>query len=244
MKELLTVKEVSELAGISVRTLHYYDEVGLLVPVNKTKSNYRLYNDKNIERLCQILFYKELDLSLSQIKMIIDNPNYDVNVALIDHKKLLVCKRDRLNDIIASINSIIMKGFEKAMVKSFNNDEFEQYKTEAIKKYGEIAEESYKKVSNYSQDKWETIKSDFERILDSISKNMDLGYEDTKIQSLIGEFKEHISKNYYKCDINIFKNLGNLYIEDEKFKEGFELRRKGLSFFMKDAIDYYCKNNK
>jgi len=98
------IKRVSDLTGISVRTLHYYDEIGLLKPSKFTDSGYRLYDDEALQTLQQILFFKELDLPLKEIKEIMDNPNFDKSQALESHKRLLILKRNRLNNLIELIN--------------------------------------------------------------------------------------------------------------------------------------------
>ncbi|WBW96807.1 MerR family transcriptional regulator [Oceanirhabdus sp. W0125-5] len=243
MKEMITVNEVSKLAGISIRTLHYYDEIGLLKPQHKTNSKYRLYSGKDIEKLWQILFFKELDFPLCKIKEIINNPEFDKNEALKKHKKLLLEKRKRIDKIITSIDETIMKGFEINMIKTFNNENFEKHKEEAIEKYGNTAKQSYKRTSKYSKTQWEEINEEANTIYIGLAQNMDKGASDETIQQLVDQWKNHITKYYYDCTLEIFKGLGQLYVEDERFTKNIDKTKKGLAYFMKEAMDYYCENN-
>lgn len=242
MKKKKTVHEVAQLAGISVRTLHYYDEIGLLKPKHKTSSNYRLYNDDDLEKLWQILFFKELEFPLSKIKEIIGNPKFDKEQALKSHKKLLLEKRKRLDGIITSIDDTIRKGFEINMINTFNNENYEKYKEEAIEKYGDMARTSYDKVSQYSKVQWKTIQAEAAKIYAELAENMDKGPKDEKVQDLIAQWRKHITQYYYDCTIEIFKGLGQLYVTDQRFTKNIDKTKEGLAAFMKDAMDYYCEN--
>ncbi|MCG8482790.1 MAG: MerR family transcriptional regulator [Clostridia bacterium] len=241
MKKKITVNEVAKLAGISVRTLHHYDKVGLLRPKRKANSNYRLYDENDLERLWQILFFKELDFPLSKIKEIMNNPKFDKEQALESHKKLLLEKRKRLDNIITSIDETIKKGFEMSMIKTFSNESYEQYKEEAIEKYGDMAKASYDRVSQYSKTQWKAIEEEAKEIYSGLAENMNKGAEDEIVQQLIAQWRNHITKYYYDCTIEIFKGLGQLYVTDERFTKNIDKTKEGLASFMKEAMDYYCK---
>lgn len=120
-----TVKEISELTGISVRTLHYYDEIGLLKPTEKSDAGYRLYDDKALETLQQILFFREFDISLKEIKAVLDNPALDRNQILQVQRKMLVTKKERMERLIASIDDIL-KGENKMDFTIFTKTEVEE----------------------------------------------------------------------------------------------------------------------
>lgn len=242
MENKMKVNEVAKLAGISIRTLHYYDEIGLLVPKHKTNSNYRLYDENDLEKLWQILFFRELEFPLSKIKEIIENREFNKNQALENHRKLLLEKRKRLDNIITSIDEIIMKGFKKNMIKTFSNEDYEKYKEEALEKYGDIAKHSFKRTSKYNKKQWQTIQEEASKIYISLAENMDKGPEDDLVQQLILQWRNHITKYYYDCTLEIFKGLGQLYVEDERFTKNINKTKEGLASFMKKAIDYYCEN--
>lgn len=148
-----TVKDMSEISGISIRTLRYYDEIGLLKPTKLTNSGYRLYDNKALEKLQEIMFFRELEISLNDIKKIMENPNYDKEQVLLDQKRLLERKRNRLNGIIELINDV-MKGVNTMSFEAFSNDDIKkmldhtlstmskEILDEQIKKYG--SEEKYR----------------------------------------------------------------------------------------------------
>ncbi len=120
-----TVKEISDLTGISVRTLHYYDEIGLLKPTEKSDAGYRLYDDKGLETLQQILFFREFDISLKEIKAVLDNPALERNQILQVQRKMLVTKKERMERLIASIDDIL-KGENKMDFTIFTKTEVEE----------------------------------------------------------------------------------------------------------------------
>lgn len=120
-----TVKDMSEISGISIRTLRYYDEIGLLKPTKLTNSGYRLYDNKALEKLQEIMFFRELEISLNDIKKIMENPNYDKEQVLLDQKRLLERKRNRLNGIIELINDV-MKGVNTMSFEAFSNDDIKK----------------------------------------------------------------------------------------------------------------------
>ena len=209
-----TVKGVSKLTKVSVRTLHYYDEIGLLKPAKISDSGYRLYDDGNLQTLQQILFFKELNFSLKEIKEIINNPNFDRTKALISHKELLNAKIERLNNLIHLIDDIL-EGEIDMSFKQFDNSEIQnmqkQYQSEAKEKYGNTkAFSEYKnKTEKYSKSDWQ----------------------------------EYISKNFYNCTIDMLEGLGQIYVSDKRFTKNIDKYKSGLALFMSKAIGIYCKNN-
>ena len=122
---MMTVKEIAEITGISARTLHYYDEIGLLKPTAKSEAGYRLYDDKALETLQQILFFREFDIPLKEIKSIITSPDYDRNQILQMQRKMLVAKKERMERLIASLDDIL-KGENKMDFSVFNEKEIEE----------------------------------------------------------------------------------------------------------------------
>ena len=197
-----------------MRTLHYYDEIGLLKPAKISDSGYRLYDDGNLQTLQQILFFKELNFSLKEIKEIINNPNFDRTKALISHKELLNAKIERLNNLIHLIDDIL-EGEIDMSFKQFDNSEIQnmqkQYQSEAKEKYGNTkAFSEYKnKTEKYSKSDWQ----------------------------------EYISKNFYNCTIDMLEGLGQIYVSDKRFTKNIDKYKSGLALFMSKAIGIYCKNN-
>lgn len=243
-----TVKEVSNITKVSVRTLHYYDEIGLLQPAKISNSGYRLYDDENLQTLQQILFFKELNFSLKEIKEIISNPNFDRTKALISHKELLKAKMERFNNLIHLIDGIL-KGETDMSFKQFDNSEIQnmqkQYQSEAKEKYGntEAFIEYENKTSKYGKCDWKRINDEAEEIYKGFIENMDKGVESGNVQCLVKDWQKYISKNFYNCTIDILEGLGQMYVSDERFTKNIDKYKSGLALFMSKAIEIYCKNN-
>ena len=150
----MQIKEFAEFTRVSVRTLHYYDEIGLLKPASVDRaSGYRFYDENSLLRMQEILFYRELDFPLKSIREILSSANYDREKALSEQKKLLVLKKQRLDRLISAVDDA-MKGAN--VVKAFDNSEFEKYKVEAKEKWGKTDawKEHSEKTGRYSKDKW------------------------------------------------------------------------------------------
>lgn len=234
-----TVSEVSKISKITVRTLQYYDSIGLLSPSKKTEAGYRLYSQDDINKLGSVLILKELQFSLKNIKKIINSENFDIELALDDQIELLKKKRDRLDKIISMANNIKQKGMKTVDFNVFDNDEMENLKNEAKEKWGNTKEykEFEKRGNNNAFD------DKLMEIFIKIGDCKDLPVNDEKVQSKIKELQNHISKNYYTCSDEILLSLGRMYVEDKRFKENIDnAGGKGTAEFTEKAITEYCKN--
>lgn len=214
-----TVKEISRLTGISVRTLHYYDEINLLKPTQITDAGYRLYDDTALERLHSILLFKELQFPLKEIKAILDNPNFDQQTALKEQISFLELQKKRLDKIISSARNMLMKGAENMSFSAFDKTELEQYAEEAKQKWGHTdAYKEYKQKHSDSSDKTEQLM----QLFTEIGKIKHLPPSCKEAQKLIKELQNFITKNYYFCTDEILKDLGQMYISDERFKNNID----------------------
>jgi DNA-binding transcriptional MerR regulator len=160
----MQIKEFAEITGVSVRTLHYYDEIGLLRPADVDRvTGYRFYDDQSLLRMQEILFYRELGFSLKSIGEILSSPNYDKDKALKEQKQLLVLQKERLERLIDAIDNAA-KG--ENVMKAFDNSEFEKYKSEAQKRWGntDAYKEHAQKTKNYGKDKWNSLIADMDDI--------------------------------------------------------------------------------
>lgn len=214
-----TVKEISRLTGISVRTLHYYDEINLLKPTQITDAGYRLYDDTALERLHSILLFKELQFPLKEIKAILDNPNFDQQTALKEQISFLELQKKRLDKIISSARNMLMKGAENMSFSAFDKTELEQYAEEAKQKWGHT--DTYKEYAqrhSASSDKTEQLMQLFTEI--GKIKHLPPGCKEA--QKLIKELQNFITENYYFCTDEILKGLGQMYISDERFKNNID----------------------
>lgn len=242
----LTVHEAAKLAGVSVRTLHYYDQIGLLRPSNTTEAGYRLYDDAALSRLQQILFFRELDFPLSEIREILDSPSFDRHRALHSHKELLLLKRERLERLIALVDNTI-KGEKHMSFQEFDMTEIEQaqkqYAEEAKQRWGstEAYQQSTKRAAAYSKDDWARIKTEWDRIYDGFAAQMGNDPASPAVQKLVAEWQALISKNFYDCPNEMLAGLGEMYIADERFTKNIDKRAPGLAQFISDAFAAYCR---
>ena len=241
----LKINDVAKLTGITVRTLHYYDEIGLLKPSKITDAGYRIYDEDNLETLQQILFFREMNFPLSEIKEIISNPNFDRIAALKNHRDLLIKKKQRLDKLINLVNNTI-KGEKNMSFKEFDMTEIEatknKYAKEVKERYGKT--DAYKeyevKTKNYDKTKWNGINSEDNEIFKAFADNKDKAVDSEEVQGLVKQWQDHISNNYYNCTKEILASLGIMYVNDERFKENIDKSGEGTAEFMSKAIEVYC----
>ena len=250
------IKEVADMAGISVRMLHHYDKIGLLKPDSINSSGYRIYTNENLDRLQQILFFKELNFPLQEIKIILDNPNFNRKKALENHRQLLLEKKLRLEKIIHSVDKTIssieggVKMNKKEVLGVFDMTEIEEhqkkYSEEVKNKYGNTSayKESNKKTSKYTKEDWNNIMKDWDEIFKKLSNLMDKNPDNNEVQESVHQLRTHISKNFYNCTPEIFRGLGALYVNDERYTNNIDKHKTGLSSFLREAINVYCDNIK
>ncbi|MGP4071593.1 MerR family transcriptional regulator [Piscibacillus sp. B03] len=248
------VKEVSELSGVSVRTLHHYDKIGLLKPSNVKENGYRLYNDENLQQLQQILFFKELDFSLQEIKEFLSDETFDQTEALLNHKTLLEKRKHRLEKLINTIDETIYSMKEgkemskKKMFESFSmveiNAHQQKYAKETKDKYGhtDAYKQSQQRASQYTEQDWQSIQEQSNSIYTRLANLMDHPADDEDVQKVIGEWHSLINDNFYECPPEMFKGLGDMYVSDERFTQNIDQYGNGLAEFMKDAMHIYSDN--
>lgn len=214
-----TVKEISRLTGVSVRTLHYYDERDLLKPTKVTEAGYRLYDDTALERLHSILLFRELQFPLKEIKAILDSPNFDIKTALNEQIELLELQKKRLDKIISSAREILNKGVNTMSFSSFDKTELEQYAAEAKRKWGHT--DAYKEYEQNHSDSADKT-NEFMQIFTEIGKIKHLSPDCDEVQMLIKKLQNFITDNYYTCTNEILKDLGEMYVSDERFKNNID----------------------
>ncbi len=242
-----TVKQVSHLTGLSIRMLHHYDKIGLFKPSKFSKSGYRLYSDDDLEILQQILFFKELDFPLKEIKNIINNPSFDRKKALINHKDLLILKRNRLNKLINLVDKTLKEEMINMSFKEFDVSELKKiikkYADEAEKLYGQSTayKEFKNKTANYSEQDWYQTNKDADIIILEFIDLIDKGPSSAETQAQVQKWKDFITNNWYNCTNEILLGLGKMYVEDARFKENFNKHKEGLAEFINKAIQIYCK---
>ncbi|MBQ2899501.1 MAG: MerR family transcriptional regulator [Oscillospiraceae bacterium] len=237
----MLIKEFAELTGVSVRTLHYYDEIGLLKPAFADKSTgYRFYDENSLLRMQEILFYRELDFPLRSIAEILSSPDHDTKKSLEEQRKLLILKKERLERIISSIDDA-MKG--ENIMSAFDNSEFEKYKTEAREKWGRTKafEEYESKSADRGKAENDFLCGEMMDIFRRIGEIKNLPADSEEAQNLVKELQDFITGNYYTCTDEILSGLGKMYIGDERFKNNIDKAGgNGTAEFAAKAIEIYC----
>lgn len=239
------VKEAAELAGISVRTLHFYDEIGLLTPDEVTEAGYRVYSERNLETLQEILFFRELGFSLKQIKEIMSDPAYDRQAALELHRKMLIEKRDRLDQLITTIDKTIqhMKGESKMTVEEkFQGFDFSRnpYEQEARERWGDQAvDESKAKLGKMSEAEMKALQDEIHAIYSKLAQLRHGSPESEEAQAAIEEWYRALNR-FGHYSLEAFKGLGQLYVDDERFTKNIDQFGEGLAAFMRDAMAVYA----
>lgn len=241
------------MAGVSVRTLHHYDDLGLLKPIIRTTAGYRLYGENELLRLQQILFYKELDFPLKEIQEILDEADFDLVKALKEHKKAIRERRNRLNMLLTTIDKTIlkMKG-ENTMLENeelyagFPKDKAEAIRQEAMEKYGEkTVKGGEEKLKQLGKDGFMKLKAEGEEIAATLYKLMHLKPQDPEVQKHIARHYNHVQQ-FWGESVPVenrpqaYEGLGKLYVQDERFYAEFG---KSYNQFLSDAISYFVQNS-
>ncbi len=246
----MNIRKFAELTGVSVRTLHYYDEIDLLKPdFVDEQSGYRYYGDNALSRMQEIMFYRELDFSLKSIKEIISSPTYNKNEALRGQRKLLILKKKRLEKIINAIE-IAEKGERVMNFNAFDNSEFEKlqksYEKEAKSRWGntDAYREYEKKAEKYSVEKQNGIGTEMNKIISGFSQAMVSGVKatDKTAFELVKRLQGFITENLYTCTDEILICLGEMYVADERFKKNIDKNGEGTAKFISEAIKSYCES--
>ncbi|NLY43127.1 MAG: MerR family transcriptional regulator [Clostridiaceae bacterium] len=251
-----TVHKLAKMAGISTRTLRYYDEIGLLKPARTNSSGYRIYGKAEVDKLQQILFYKELGVSLDRIKDIITSPSFDILKALREHREKLLDKRKQLDILIANLDKTIalherrgtmtdkekFEGFKQKMI----DENEKKYGREIREKYGdEQVERSYRKLKDMTEEQYAEI----EKLGNSILETLDLAFEAGDPEGPLAQKAADLHRQWlcYFWDSyskEAHAGLAQMYVDDERFTAYYDRKRPGTATFFRDAILIYTGMNK
>lgn len=247
---MLTVKQLSLVAGVTPRTLHHYDDIGLLKPSRVGDNGYRYYGEEALLKLQQILFYRELDFPLDDIKKIMGRRDFDVLGALHSHKEALQKQAARLNRLLATVDNTInhLKGekimSQKSYFEGFTEEEQEKYALEAEKIYGtETVRASNKKWKGYSEAKKETIMAEGSAVYKDMITAMPKGASSAEVQLIVERWRKHMDY-FWTPNLDQLLGLANGYNIDPKFKANFDKMNPKLAEFMLDAVKVYVKNKR
>ncbi|HFR3771256.1 TPA: MerR family transcriptional regulator [Streptococcus suis] len=216
MNENWTVKQVSQLTGLTVRTLHHYDQIGLLKPAFVAENGYRYYNQENLARLQEILLFRELDFPLKDIQQLLDVTEVNRQQVLREHITLLELKRERLDRIINHARLLIEKGGEVMDFHAFDSSQLDVYKVEAKDRWGQSP--AYAEFEErYDASKDRVFAREMQSIFEAFGKMQSLETSHPDVQAQVATLQAYITENFYTCTKEILQNLGLMYVEDERF---------------------------
>ena len=248
-----TVSQLAKMAGVTVRTLHHYDQIGLLTPASRTapesgrSAGYRLYGEAELLRLQQILFFKELDLPLAQIRQILDDPGFDQVAALEHHRGMLQGRVERLARLLHTIDRTLNRLMEDDMTltdeelyEGFSTEQIERYKREAREMYDpELVEESERRVKGMSREQWKAVQAEGQDVTTGIAALMDRDPSEAEVQAVVARHHAWI-ENFYPCSAEIYRGLAQGYVEHPEFRAFYEKVRPGLAEYLSAAMLIYA----
>ncbi len=243
---MMTVHEVSRLTGVSIRTLHYYDKIGLLHPTEKTEANYRLYSDGDLERLQQILLFRELQFSLKEIQSILDSPDFDRNRALEQQIEMLELQKEHLENLINLARGIRMTGVRNLDFTAFDTKKIDEYSRQAKANWGktEVWKEYEEKSKGRTQKEQQKINVDFMDIFVEFGELLNLEPESEIVQLQVKKLKDYITEHFYTCTNEILRGLGAMYSGGGSMTENIDkVAKPGTARFAADAINIFCNKN-
>lgn len=242
----MTVSQVARLTGVSVRALHYYDEVGLLRPSGRSEAGYRLYAPADLNRLQQVLFFRELGFPLEEILRIVTDPGFDVGAALRTQRQLLAEKAVRLQALLTAVDQAIARAERgdrmetqdvKEMFKDFRP---EDYAEEAEQRWGdtEAYRESKRRTAGYTQRDFAAIKAESEEIFGRLAGLLAAGAAPTTPVAMDAAegHRQHIERWFYPCPKSLHRGLGELYVNDPRFTANIDRMGAGLAAYARAAF--------
>lgn len=239
-----TVKDVSKLTGVSVRTLHYYDAIGLLTPTKVTDAGYRMYDDTALSRLQSILLFRELQFPLKEIKEFLDSPDFNQEETIAQQIKLLELQYKHIGELISFAREIQTKGVKTMNFEVFDTNEIEQYKAEVKSKWGNSkAYQEYKqRVVSHSEHNDSKFVNEIMSLFTDLGAMKQLPPTDKAVQEKIAALQAYINENFYTCSNDILKELGEMYVCDDRFKKNIDrFGGEGTAKFVSEAIFVYCE---
>lgn len=239
-----TVNQVSKLTGVSVRTLHHYDAIGLLKPTQITDAGYRLYDDTALRRLQTVLLFRELEFPLQEIKRILDAPDFDAAEAIEDQIKLLELRRQHLDDLLKHARQIQKTGVIPMNFKPFDTTEIENYTAETKTKWGKTGayKEFEQKTAGQSKEQQKNDGDALMALFAEVGNFRHLSPAAPEAQALIANIQNFITEHYYNCTKPILAGLGQMYVADDRFRQNIDRAGgEGTAEFVSKAIEIYCK---
>jgi DNA-binding transcriptional MerR regulator len=243
----LTVGEVASLASVSVRTLHHYDDIGLLSPSERSENGYRHYGGDDLAALQQVLFFRELGFGLGEIARIMHDPSFDRLEALRMQRRMLTDKSAQLAHMIEAVEAALdateggVTMDAKDMFEAFGDFDPKEYEKEVEERWGgtEAYAESARRTTRYTKQDWLEIRAETEAVNAALAALMDEGVpaDDPRAMDLAEEHRLQIDRRFYPCSQEMHVGLGEMYVMDSRFAQNYEKVRAGLAQYMRDAIE-------
>lgn len=241
---MMTVNEVSKLTGVSIRTLQYYDKIGLLHPAKYSESGYRLYDDTALEKLQQILLFRELEFPLKDIKVIMDSPDFDRSKALEQQITLLTLKKEHLEKLICLAREIKMIGVKKMDFSAFDTSKLDEYAAQAKASWGNTPEyhEYEEKAKGRTKQEEQIIGENMMQIFTEFGTMLGLKPDSEEVRAQVKKLKDYITENFYTCSNDVLHSLGNMYAGGGDFTTNIDRAGgEGTAEFVSRAIEIYCR---
>ncbi|MDO4623324.1 MAG: MerR family transcriptional regulator [Eubacteriales bacterium] len=243
---MMTVNEVSKLTGVSIRTLQYYDKIGLLHPTGYTESGYRLYDDAALETMQQILLFRELEFPLKDIRKIITAPDFDRNRALEQQIELLTMKKEHLENLILFARGIKGIGVKTMDFSAFDTRKIDEYAAEAKAKWGKTAayQEFMKKRNGkeYTDEEDRKLQEEFMKCFVRFGSLREQDPASEEVQKQVQFMQNFMTEHFYTCTNEILSALGKMYSGGGDFTENIDqVGGEGTAVFVARAIEIYCK---
>lgn len=242
---MMTVTEVSKLAGVSVRTLRYYHKIGLLEPSQRTEAGYRLYDDTALERLQQILLFRELEFPLKEIKEILDGKDFDRNRALEQQVELLTLKKEHLENLITFARGIYLTGVKNMDFSAFDTRKMDEYSRQAKERWGttEAYRQYEEKSRGWGPGEEQVLEKEVWDLFTEFGRLMRQGVlpREEQAQRQVERLREYFTEHFYDCTRELLAGLGKMYGGGGAFTEGInQAAGEGCAQYVAEAIAHYC----
>lgn len=241
-----TVSEIARLAGVTVRTLHHYDEIGLLVPAERNEAGYRLYGRRELLRLQQILLFREMDVSLDAISVALSDPSSGGLAVLKEHLRVLRVRADRLATLIDTVRKTIRDLEEETkmltdeqLYRGFRPGEGERYRAEAEERWAEEVGAVEERVRNLTPERWESVGAEGEEISKQLAQLTDRQPDSREVQELVERHHRWI-ETFYDAGYDRYVGLAEMYVSDERFTAHYDAYGPGLAGFLSDAMKHFA----
>ena len=245
-EELLTVGEVARVAHVSVRTLHHYDQIGLVVPSRRSGSGYRLYTGGDLERLQSVLFYKELGFRLDAIRRLLSDPQFDRHQALVEQRDLIAGRALRLQALLGLIDKTLasldggIRMTNEEMFDVFGDFDPSAHEAEAKERWGDTGayKESARRTARYTKEDWKRYQAENAEIQAAFAELMDRNVPPTDVRAMAVAERARLQIDtwFYPCSRQIHAGLGHMYVADPRFAANYEKVRRGMAQYLCDAI--------